>query len=81
MQEVRLAPRSPADLARVLDRERLHRLTGPEAEAMRSALRGHSVININSTPAGGGVAEMLQVLMPLARGLGCRRPMAGDRRR
>ena len=37
---------------------------------MRTALRGRSVININSTPAGGGVAEMLQVLIPLARGLG-----------
>ena len=35
---------------------------------MRSALRNHSVININSTPAGGGVAEMLQVLLPLTRG-------------
>ena len=70
MQEVRLAPRSPDDLARVVGLERLQRLTGPDALAMRSALRGHSVINVNSTPAGGGVAEMLQVLLPLARGLG-----------
>lgn len=35
---------------------------------MNEALAGHSVININSTAAGGGVAEMLQVLLPLARG-------------
>ncbi|MFL6288937.1 MAG: glycosyltransferase [Actinomycetes bacterium] len=70
MQEVRLAPRSPDDLARVVGPERLQRLAGADASAMRSALHGHSVINVNSTPAGGGVAEMLQVLLPLARGLG-----------
>ena len=70
MQEVRLAPRSPDDLARVLGLERLQRLTGPEVTAMREALKGRSVINVNSTPVGGGVAEMLQVLLPLARGLG-----------
>jgi trehalose synthase len=65
-----MAPRSPDDLARIVGLERLQRLTGPDAATMRSALRGHSVINLNSTPAGGGVAEMLQVLLPLARGLG-----------
>ena len=70
MEEVRLAPRSPDDLARVVGQERFQRLIGSDAEAMRSALRGRSVININSTPAGGGVAEMLQVLLPLSRGLG-----------
>jgi trehalose synthase len=70
MQEVRLGPRTPDELARVVGLERLQRLTGRDASVMRSALRGHSVINVNSTPAGGGVAEMLQVLLPLARGLG-----------
>ncbi|HEX5016620.1 MAG TPA: glycosyltransferase [Actinomycetes bacterium] len=70
MEEVRLAPRSPDDLARVVGQERFQRLISSDAEAMRSALRGRSVININSTPAGGGVAEMLQVLLPLSRGLG-----------
>jgi trehalose synthase len=69
MQEVRLAPRVPNDLARVVGPERFERLTGSNAAAMRSALHGHSVINVNSTPAGGGVAEMLQVLLPLSRGL------------
>jgi trehalose synthase len=70
MQEVRLAPRSPDELARVLGLERLQQLTGPDATTMREALKGRSVINVNSTPVGGGVAEMLQVLLPLARGLG-----------
>ncbi len=64
-----MAPRSPADLAAIIGSERLSQLTGPDADVMRTALQGRSVININSTPAGGGVAEMLQVLIPLARGL------------
>ncbi len=68
MEEVRLAPRSPEALASIIGPERLERLVTRDAAAMRSALRGHSVININSTPAGGGVAEMLQVLLPLTRG-------------
>ena len=70
MEEVRLGPRSPDDLASVLGEVRLGQLVGTDARAMRAALRGHSVININSTAAGGGVAELLQVLMPLSRGLG-----------
>ena len=70
MQEVHVTPRPPGDLGAVIGPERLSQLTGTDADAMRTALRGRSVININSTPAGGGVAELLQVLMPLARGLG-----------
>ena len=68
MEEVRLAPRSPEALAGIIGPDRLERLVTRDAAAMRSAVRGHSVININSTPAGGGVAEMLQVLLPLIRG-------------
>lgn len=68
MEEVRLAPRSPEALAGIIGPERVERLITRDAAAMRSALRNHSVININSTPAGGGVAEMLQVLLPLTRG-------------
>ncbi len=68
MEEVRLAPRPPLELAAVIGRERASRLMDETATAMRAALAGRSVININSTPAGGGVAEMLQVLLPLTRG-------------
>ncbi len=68
MEEVRLAPRSPEALASIIGPERVERLITRDAAAMRLALRNHSVININSTPAGGGVAEMLQVLLPLTRG-------------
>ena len=49
-----------------LDAARLEPLIGPEriaryegvAEATESAMRGRTVLNINSTAAGGGVAEM-----------------------
>lgn len=40
------------------------------AEASRDALAGNSVLNVNSTAAGGGVAEMLQTLLAYARGAG-----------
>ena len=40
------------------------------AEVAREALAGSSVLNINSTGAGGGVAEMLQTLLSYARGAG-----------
>jgi trehalose synthase len=69
MQEVHVSRRSPSELAEVIGSDRLSQLTGSDADAMRAALHGRSVININSTPAGGGVAELLQVLTPLARGL------------
>ena len=37
------------------------------AEAARESLSGGSVWNVNSTPSGGGVAEMLQTLLSYAR--------------
>jgi trehalose synthase len=40
------------------------------AEAARETLAGTSVLNVNSTGAGGGVAEMLQTLLAYARGAG-----------
>src|SRR6478609_7085832 len=40
------------------------------AEVARETLGGSSVLNINSTGAGGGVAEMLQTLLSYARGAG-----------
>src|SRR5215472_14975685 len=61
-----------------LDAARLEPLIGSErmahfervAEAAQAALAGSSVLNINSTAAGGGVAEMLQTLLAYARGAG-----------
>jgi trehalose synthase len=40
------------------------------AEDARAALAGRTVLNVNSTAVGGGVAEMLQTLLAYARGAG-----------
>jgi trehalose synthase len=61
-----------------IDAARLEPLIGAErmaqfeqvAEAARETLAGSSVLNVNSTAAGGGVAEMLQTLLSYARGAG-----------
>jgi trehalose synthase len=61
-----------------LDAARLEPLVGPErmaryekiAETTESAMQGRTVFNINSTAAGGGVAEMLQTLLAYGRGAG-----------
>jgi trehalose synthase len=60
---------------KAIDAVRLEPLIGAErmaqferaAEAARKALAGSSVLNVNSTGAGGGVAEMLQTLLSYAR--------------
>ena len=62
--------RSPEDLASVVPAERLDHLLRDVAPQMRDALHGHSIVNINSTATGGGVAEMLQVLLTFSRGAG-----------
>ncbi len=61
-----------------LDPARLEPLIGPErmagfeatAELAQRALAGRAVLNVNSTAAGGGVAEMLQTLLAYVRGAG-----------
>ena len=61
-----------------LDPARLEPLVGPDrmatfdaaAEATRELLDGRIVLNVNSTAAGGGVAEMLQTLLAYVRGAG-----------
>jgi trehalose synthase len=61
-----------------IDAARLEPLIGAErmarfeqtAEVARETLGGSSVLNVNSTAAGGGVAEMLQTLLAYARGAG-----------
>jgi trehalose synthase len=68
--EVRLAARSPEDLSVAVPEARLRRLLDDVAPRMRAGLEGHSIVNINSTATGGGVAEMLQVLLPFSRGAG-----------
>jgi trehalose synthase len=61
-----------------LDAARLEPLIGPErmaryeaiAEATEQLLGGRTVLNVNSTATGGGVAEMLQTLLAYGRGAG-----------
>jgi trehalose synthase len=61
-----------------LDAARLEPLIGPDrtaryesiAEATELRLRGRTVLNVNSTAVGGGVAEMLQTLLAYGRGAG-----------
>jgi trehalose synthase len=61
-----------------IDAARLEPLIGAErmarfeqtAEVARETLGGSSVLNVNSTAAGGGVAEMLETLLAYARGAG-----------
>src|SRR5512135_2065878 len=49
--------------ARMADFERV-------AAAARTTFAGRAVVNINSTGAGGGVAEMLRTLLGYSRGVG-----------
>jgi trehalose synthase len=77
-----VAVRSPIRLTEVevqaLDAARFEPLIGPErmarfeavAAATRERLGRRAVFNVNSTAAGGGVAEMLQTLLAYARGAG-----------
>ena len=75
---VRENPRLHEVDVQAIDAARLEPLIGTErmarfeqaAEAAREALAGSSVLNVNSTGAGGGVAEMLQTLLSYARGAG-----------
>ena len=69
LQEVNVSALAP---------ERLHSLIGPDrarrfdetAAAARAALAGRTVLNVNSTATGGGVAELLQTLLAYGRGAG-----------
>lgn len=61
-----------------LEIDQLAAVVSPEREAVfrehaavaRGFLDGRTVLNVNSTAAGGGVAEMLQTLLAYARGAG-----------
>jgi len=59
----------PRVLAKVVRPDRVDALID-DGETLRAALAGASVVCVNSTATGGGVAEMLQVLLPYVRGVG-----------
>ena len=69
LREVEVQALDAARLEPLIGRERLAQFERM-AEATQARLAGRSVINVNSTAAGGGVAEMLQTLLAYARGAG-----------
>ena len=68
LREVEVQALDAARLEPLIGRERMVRFE-QVAEAAQ-AIPGCSVLNVNSTAAGGGVAEMLQTLLAYARGAG-----------
>ena len=69
MHEVEIGELSMSRLREVLPSKRMDRFEQIAAQA-RERLDGSVVWNVNSTAAGGGVAEMLQTLLAYARGAG-----------
>ena len=70
MQDVNIVPRDPLTLASVVGDDRAGALATDAAADAVAALAGRSVLNVNSTATGGGVAEMLRVLLAYVRGVG-----------
>jgi trehalose synthase len=69
VEQVNVSVRDPARLSSIIGAERSEQFLGRDAADAFERLHGRSVININSTAAGGGVAEMLHVLLGYIRGL------------
>lgn len=69
LQDVRVRPVPPAQLEEIIGPERTAAFQAT-AEAARQLLVGRMVLNVNSTAAGGGVAELLQTLLSTACGVG-----------
>ena len=70
MHEIELRTRSLSRLAEIIGEDLTRELAGPTAQSAADALGGHAVFNVNSTGAGGGVAEMLRVVLGYARDAG-----------
>ena len=68
MQEVSFPVVDPRVLGQVVGLDRVEELVH-QGERLREMLDGAAVISVNSTATGGGVAEMLQVLLPYVRGV------------
>jgi trehalose synthase len=68
-RDVDVIPRAVVRLGRIIGERRLARLEDAAARA-RTALDGAAVWNVSSTAAGGGVAEMLHLLVGYGEGAG-----------
>lgn len=69
LTEVPIISKSPDSFSAISGAEAVVALRGAAASLSRR-LAARTVWNVNSTAAGGGVAEMLHALLPYARGLG-----------
>jgi trehalose synthase len=69
MQEVTVPATDPRLLAQFAHPERVEELLAAAA-LVRQQVDGAAVVCVNATPAGGGVAEMLEALLPYVRGAG-----------
>src|SRR4051812_16757387 len=69
MQEIEVPPMSPEQFRSVLPPERFAEFEHAAEEA-RELLEGRVVWNVNATPRGGGVVELLRPLVAYARGTG-----------
>jgi trehalose synthase len=69
LEEVVVRPLAPERLEPFIGEERAAALD-EIAAAARTALRDRTVLNVNSTATGGGVAELLQTLLAYAQGAG-----------
>jgi trehalose synthase len=65
VKPVDVEPRPVAQLEHVIGEERSARLAAA-ADQLRTAMNGRTIWNVSSTAVGGGVAEMLQVLLGYA---------------
>ncbi len=68
-REVELHALDAARLEPLIGRERMARVEGA-TEAAEAALAGRTIVKVNSTANGGGVAEMLYTLISYSRGAG-----------
>ncbi len=68
LNEVAVPGRSITRLADTIGESRLLRVESA-ASRLRTALHGRRIVNINSTPTGGGAAEMLQNMVAYVRDL------------
>jgi trehalose synthase len=69
VQHVTILARDPFRFSEVIGEQRTDLLAVQAAASALERLEGRSVINISSTAAGGGVAEMLHVLLGYIRGI------------
>ena len=70
MENVQIRTRDPRSFAEVVGPERADELALVVGAEALARLHGRAVVNVNSTAAGGGVAEMLHVLLGYIRGVG-----------